>query len=105
MISINRGQVNKLMIPAGDIDIPAGVLILVFENASTKKKEFCQISDSGNFTDWVELDFTEVPAGADPLLSEVTLRDGDYIATLYSAATYTETMSLLTKIRSERAKV
>lgn len=105
MIAIQRGQINTIMIPAEDLTIPAGVLVLCLQQSETRRKLFCEIASNQSYTDWHDFEVEEVAAGADPALGQVTARAGDYDLLIYSASSYTTTIEDLTLIHQERARV
>ena len=105
MIRLNLGA-NTLSIPRQDLPNPLPAAIaLQLSNASTKREAWCLVADAGALQDWVELNFEIILAAADPLASQIAMREadkGDWVLALYGGAAYSESPLLLTKMRTER---
>jgi len=105
MIQVLQGSQNIWLLPKIEIlDSLGGAFILTAINDTTKEIRTCMLVDDQSMIDYRRFPFTEIAAGADPLQSQISLREiGNWTFHLSEALVYTTDPNIQIELRQERA--
>jgi hypothetical protein len=107
MITLNQG-INRMLVPKVDMPTPMpAVVMLQLVNTATNRQAWCELTALLGLSDWYEYEIEVVGAGADPLQGQIAMNakdEGQWKATIYGGAVYSESPSTLTELRKERVQ-
>lgn len=105
MLRLQQGT-NRMVVPKQDLPnpLPDAVALRLF-NGTTKREVWCALEDSGELFDWRDFVIEVKTFGADPSQGQIAMTDqdkGEWVATLFGGAVYSESPALLDQLREER---